>query len=491
MASWISEGNRSRAEMVRLNEMAKEAANISPEMMWAHSFIKRESYELDEHGLTKFPRTINAYQDLTKALYGPTFKAVEKLFFSSACPYSKHFVKKVPVRDRGTYIEEMFGDAPVVLADFSSFECAHRGTFAKIVCHCVNKMIGEIDADLRSMINRHMLGQNISLFKGLGIKVCVDQTLMSGAVWTSLNNCILCHLLVSYMRLKARHPNTPGSKLMSYFSEFTGVTEGDDSLTQGDAYDPELIEGLGIKLTSEVHRNCTTASFCGILKPAGVNASITDPIKVISNFFVLEGNFTEASKRTRMGLLRAKALSYYWQYSTCPVVAHFAFAVLKRTRSYEPDIRSLYFNRLQAFTESLADKAFYHKAPEIDGTTRSLFSELYGLDILQQQELEASMIAWGNGCDKPITLPPQFRQYEEWTALMCDNMTEYPAPPWRGDRNHNPALAVGLGVASGKKFLEMGVVPEIFYSEEGARKRRHKFPQSSIAARPFACWNDT
>lgn len=456
--------------MLRCCDKARVIAALDSENLRAGAFLKSEGYPLDPDLMTKYPRSINAYTDETKAMYGPLFRAIEAAFFGPRNPYAKHFVKKVAVTDRPALIEATFGDEPVVLADFSSFECMHRGHLARAVAHAVWSMVSEMDAGIAQMLSAHMLDVNQSLYKGRGIKTQVTGTLMSGAVWTSLANCMLNFFLLSYMRLKAASPSLTGKQLAAGIGSFVGLFEGDDSITAGQLYCPALIKGLGLKLKCSYHRDCTTASFCGIIKARGSNAIITDPLKVLGTFFVLDAKFGDCKASKEGALLRAKALSYYYPYSGCPIVGELAFAVLQRTKSITPNSSMLSYHQAQIYLEASGSKSkFYCKEPQVDAPTRALFAELYGLDVEQQLSLEKSLRQWGRGCEAKIELPRCFERYQDWTLMHAQKEPVYVPEPFGGACFQDPSGLCGKGVFNMRMFLELGDHPSIYVDAKGKR----------------------
>ncbi len=425
----------------------------------ANGFVKDEgypvAYDKQFQLKTKHARTINAYPDELKALYGPLISLMEKIFFDTERNFcASHFVKNVPVKDRPQLLESVFGDQMVTVGDFTSFESHMRGLFSKIICYAMNHIAGPyMPPELRKIFNVHMLEVNQTLFKGTGVKTQVDQTLMSGAMWTSFANCMLSHFLVSYMRLKENFIDLPGHKLVDKYSTFVGFCEGDDSVTLGGAYLPVFQEVLGLKLKSEVKSHVGLTSFCGILKPLGVDALLTDPTKVLCRFFQIPYQYAQARDTKQRGLLRAKALSYYYQYSNCPIIGEFAFAVLKLTRGMTPDDGLLTYQQRIVFEECKGEK-FYHRPPHVVSQTRDLMAELFDYDIPTQLYFESRFKSWGQGDKTAIVFPEHiFGAYIDYSSkkISFEETREYPSFVSR--ILPNPDIMVGLGVFSVAAFL--------------------------------------
>ncbi len=413
--------NRSKSYCRRLKDMAQKCDKLFTDDLRANAFLKDEGYMIDGEGRTKYARTINAYTDVTKIMYGPIFRSIEKQFFTS--DLGQYFVKKIPVLDRPAALQSLFGDSPVVVGDFSSFECHHRGIFSKVIARAMTKLMGpHFDPVLKKAFSEHILGKNVGLFKGLGVKFQVDQVLMSGAVWTSLANCMLSFFLVSYMRLKELFPHLNGKRLPDHLNSFRGFCEGDDTIVGGGPYKQIFIDALGLKLKSELHPNIGTASFCGILKPLSVDTVLTDPVKLMSGYFNLPMAYAEAKNSKQSALIRAKALSTYYQYRSCPMVSAFAYSILRKTKSVNADSAILNYHQLDCFNQMSG--RFYKSPPNVDPQTRDLFADLYGFSHAEQIQFEQQCFDWIDHGSRLYFPEDKFGRYIDWASEFVDHEKE-------------------------------------------------------------------
>lgn len=401
---WRKHSNRSANFLEHCRQLLTDTEYLTQNDLVADSFLKNETYPT-----MKYPRVINAYPDKLKAIWGPLMHCAEKHFFSNT-KYSKHFVKTIPVADRPALLEEAFGDSPVVVGDFSSFEGAHRHVYAKLVCLTITKMFSRCEnaKSFGALLYTQMCTTNTMRFKGLGVSAEIEQTLMSGAPWTSFANAVLCFYLVSYLRLKTDHPELDGRALFGKMGSYVGYHEGDDSITRGKAYDPDLVARLGLRLKSQMFKNCNIASFCGIVKPSGENDIITDPKKVICNFFLLPASETNSKDSKVLALFRAKALSYMHQYQNCPMVGALAEAVLYKTKSIAPDPRLLSYHQSESFAQ--AGKGLSHKISNPSPKARDLVEELFGFSTSEQVRFEESIRRWARE-NTEVYFPDQFEPY--------------------------------------------------------------------------------
>lgn len=222
-------------------------------------------------------------------------------------------------------------------------------------------------------------------------------------MWTSSLNSALNLLLLSYLVLKTKNPHLDGKALATKFPEFNGFVEGDDGIAEAADIDGSLVAGLGIKLKLERHPNYTSASFCGIVKPIPrLDVIVTDPKKVITDFFWLSGQDYARKPAYHMGLIRAKALSLYYQYRNVPCIGPLCFAALKRTRSFQPVFSDDFWSERIRVEVAKAGK-FYHVPPfeglsEVDVSEIRLSVEtLYKLEPEWQLRYEDQIRRWGEG----------------------------------------------------------------------------------------------
>jgi hypothetical protein len=451
---WVSGNNHGAAYATRL--LSTVTPVLKHKDMQANAFVKDESYPVDGvvNPTIKHIRTINAYTDPTKAMYGPFFRKIEKAFFTSKL--SRFFVKMIPVAERPGHLQRLFGCRQVTLADFSSFESHMRREFADGICHGILRIGGDfLPPAIQRCVREHMLGTNLSVFKSTGVRVQVDQTLMSGAVWTSLGNCMLSFGLVTYLRLRAKYPLMSAKELAGHVFEVDAVFEGDDSLSAGGAYDDQLVTQLGLILKSKVLEDFGKGDFCGISKPLNRDVLFTDAVKVVCNLFVLPKAYMNSRSTKQAGLLRAKALSLYWLYNRCPIVSHLCFAVLRRTRSIRPDGRTLTYHQNECLAQS-SGKYYLVPPATLDDVTRQQYADAYGISPPEQIALEEALRRWGEGDGSLIKLPAAFDPYVAWGYSHVAADPNLPYPPLARDRVHDMSQLIGAGPVYLRPFLREG-----------------------------------
>jgi len=291
-------------------------------------FIKSETYVHE----VKQPRCINSPSDESKVILGYIIYVMDKALYS----INDHgwFTKGTAPRDWPDMLEAKHGDEPVMETDFSSFEAHHSEDFCRIAKFWMMHIIRPLcSSSERKLIARMVEGTNECLFSTL--KCRVAQRLMSGVLWTSSMNGMLNLLLMSYIIgksdpiLRQLPTKDLASRAKSYFR---GSVEGDDGLCTAKHVDVSIIKKLGLDLKFERHPHYSQAGFCGIITVLDTHRSIvTDPIKFLSNFFLLDKKFLD-SIRKHGSLIKAKCISAKYNYGNTPVIGPFVDAVLKMVR---------------------------------------------------------------------------------------------------------------------------------------------------------------
>jgi len=327
---WCRASKRSAAEVLKFERAVNGKSHFTQRDFRCKSFLKDEAYDG-----AKYPRGINGFEDCITGVLGPIFAIVDAVLFKN-----KHFVKSIPVAERPGRLEHECGGEGVVGTDFSSFECHHRGLFARLGVFWILHIIQGcgFEDTVKQLVVRMLLGVNHCRFNAC--EAVVDETLMSGAVWTSSLNGALNLCLFSFMVLASKYPGLGGRALAKKFGEFRGLIEGDDGIAVCSKIDAHIVDSLGIKLKAKYFKDYTQASFCGIVcAERGTNRIICDPIKVLCDFPCIASRYGRSSECSRSALLRAKAFSYKFQYPHCPIIGTYVDAILRRTAGI--DIRRI------------------------------------------------------------------------------------------------------------------------------------------------------
>lgn len=360
------------------DEIVKSQDFLDLLLIFCDAFIKGENYDK-----VKFARTINAYPDSLKRIFGPLFEAIDEATFRDS-----RFVKKMTMQQRVQKLTELFGDSSVMETDFSSFESHMRGVYAEAVFHWFEHMAsGVASPDVIALVKGAMQGVNVCRYKW--VEMQVDETLMSGASWTSSGNGVLNLLIMSYLVSRTKYPTLGAVERARWSREnFVGVVEGDDGLCVDVGVSKELIDGMGLDLKFETHPHFGLASFCGCVTDPVTSTVVTDPIRFVRRFFYIDGSLYGARKSKQMAALRMKALSYKYQYANAPIVGPVVDQVLRLTRSV--DHRSAHAEeRVRMQAERAVELKLWQTPACVQPESREHVQEVFGISVEHQLALEA------------------------------------------------------------------------------------------------------
>lgn len=357
------------------------------------SFIKNEGYDK-----AKPPRGINSPSDFSKVLLGPIIKSIEKHFFAM-----RWFVKGTNPREWPKKMEALFEDRPVCRSDFTSFEAHHFGPYAELfrifIMHMIHPLL--LGNWFKRVVSRMVVGTNHCSFKNVSVQV--RQRLMSGVVWTSLANSLLNWLVMSFIFLSKKHPNE--ECLSDYYQEFVGLIEGDDGIVLDIGQDESIASALGMILKFERYPSYEFADFCGIICTSQSNEVLPDPMKVLRNFFVLDGKYADAKDRKHETLLRAKAMSFKYLYGNAPIVGSLCDWILDETKplnvmSVTETERWSPYSSYGYVKEGIKDKV-WRKRAQVTCEARQLCSKCFKITPEEQICIEND-IKSGSGCVRPV-----------------------------------------------------------------------------------------
>jgi hypothetical protein len=363
---WLAGTNYSQS---RKNQLVREKISSRTNFV-SHrnkSFIKDEGY--DEW---KFPRAINSYEDSVKVLLGPYIKSIEKSVYQE-----KFFVKGLDNHERDARLKHNFGSLSVCYTDFSHFESHHHGEMNKMFLEFINFVAGDsLEFDLLTDL---VLGENKSVFSH--VTAIVSERLMSGAMWTSLQNSVVNLFIISYLKFRS----DPDS-----FEFETQVTmiEGDDGITESFHWDNKVISRLGICLKIGYAPDFSLASFCG--RVITLDSCLTEPCKALEKLMWFPNRYSNMNKPMLLSLLKCRAVSLAYNQVGCPILHRLALRIVHQTTNI--DHRSAYkhfdqYTCVRTSVDQLTDVE-----PSVD--SRVLFEQLYGISIASQIRTEQSIASW-------------------------------------------------------------------------------------------------
>jgi len=339
-------------------------------------FMKKERYLTWKHARGIYSRT-----DEFKCMVGPIFHAIEKVVF-------KHpwFIKKVPIKDRPSYIRDRLYAAGSVYSntDYTSYEASFS---KKLMEACEFQLYDYMTSflpchdEFMEEVRKTLGGVNTCEFKYF--KLMINACRMSGEMCTSLGNGFTNWMVMEYFAWKKG-------------MEVVGVVEGDDGLCRFSGPIPDASEfaKLGLTIKLEKHTRFESASFCGLVFHPDDCLNVTDPRKALASFGWIDGMYAGSKASKQLALLRCKALSMAHQYPGCPILSVLADKALELTSGR--DVRHL-VKQSRAFStyerEKLLlilpdERSLAHRRVTTPFTTRLVMDEVFGVSVDSQIAIE-------------------------------------------------------------------------------------------------------
>jgi len=363
------------------------------------SFIKDEFYPS-----FKWPRAINSYSDEVKAYVGATIKAIEKSYYAQV---SNVCIKGTDPRQLKKRLDKFIG-AGVRVCDFSSFEAHHTGVYSKAFAdfilhmtqHCTDR--GPIE-----LIVSLIRGQSHVQFRQAQMNV--RERLMSGAMWTSLQNFYLNYVIQLYIETRLRVPTRSLGMidLETTQVDVNFLIEGDDGLVTYHEYNKilfkKIVKSMNVLLKVDYYDDVYEAGFCsnyidvaGIKQGEDENISriVVDPIKTISKMIWMPKHMMSSNDSKRLALLKGVVLSAKYRAWNAPIVGPYCDHLLNMLSSIT-ERRNVYDNGYNNFIEEAKASQVWKSPAVVTDTSRSLVSRLFGISHSEQLRLERELTTPG------------------------------------------------------------------------------------------------
>jgi hypothetical protein len=388
---WLEQTNY---PLYRKNELLLKAKKLlnpnDPKHLKCKSFIKDETYTDYKHA-----RTINSRTDEFKIQVGPYIKAVEKQVLAGP-----NFIKYVPkARRPRALLDRFYGKYKYYLStDFSSFE-AHFTELLEDTEFLLYEYMFQYIPDgkkIYDLLAKAMLEINTCVFKYATIEIWRRR--MSGEMSTSLGNGFANLMLILFIASLLNQKVDP-------------YCEGDDGVFGMNCLPPTkewLYKNLGLDLKIQVLDCITRASFCGCVFNSTDCLIVTDPIDGLVYFGWTTAKYARSKNKRLMELLRSKSLSLLYEYPGCPILAELGRYGIRITEGFRA--RGSYVNEFERERHSIMVaelKLTGLPTVAIPAGTRNLVSELYGVSVQHQLEVEFDLK------NKNDLLPLSFRQLDD------------------------------------------------------------------------------
>jgi hypothetical protein len=385
--TWLANTNYPFYRREELQEKATPISMINSYDCHVKLFMKDETYPSYKHG-----RGINSRSDEFKTAVGPYFKLIESKVFDL-----HWFIKHIPVADRPDYIKTLLyrSGSKYFASDYTTFEALFTSDLMKA---CEFRLYRYMTQHLENgdafceLVERVLGGSNKIKNRYFGVDI--DATRMSGEMCTSLGNGFSNLMFMLFVCAECG------------CTDVDGVVEGDDGLFAftGKAPTPSDFARLGLDIKLDIYNSLSEASFCGLIFDEKDLCNITDPIEVLRNFMWTNSRYIYANPKTLKILIRAKSLSYGWQYPGCPILASLAKYGLRVTESYLKNGNVMkvdalkYMTSTGAVNEYVRDEFLSHvpsnsssNVPFVPITinTRLLMEKKFGIPMDHQLKIEA------------------------------------------------------------------------------------------------------
>lgn len=381
------------------------------------SFSKAESYEAYKH-----LRGINSRSDEFKCAVGPVFSAIEKVLFKM-----KWFIKKIPVNDRARAVMERLWtpSASYYATDYSAFESHFDEVLMSEVEFVLYEyMVSELEVGNHwfELIKRVIGARNTCVYKGFTASGI--QSRMSGEMCTSLGNSFANLMIFLFVCSEAGIDE----------SEIDGFVEGDDGIFRFERHqsiDDDLFRRLGLTIKIQKFEHLWEASFCGLVFDPVSLAIVTDPRVVLADFGWAGPAYVKCNRNRLLELLRAKSMSFAYQYPGCPIVQSLAQYGMRLTChvSLNKLLEGKWLNSYEK--EQLLDAMENREqimVREVTQSSRELVESSFSIPIADQLRIEALLDAQVDL--RPIDLgflsymPQEWRDY--WTSYVMPTQGDYP-----------------------------------------------------------------
>lgn len=381
--------------------------------------FKEEFYPTYKH-----IRGIFARHDTVKMLFGPVVHAMEQFVFK--LPY---FAKKIQGSKKAEKILSEFDLICQLIfgTDFESWESSVNEHIIRVVEIQAYKFLLKNIPEGKEFISDYSQIMCYNEIQSRDLKLSIKARRMSGEMTTSLGNGLINYMLLKY----CLHLNNATGKVL---------IEGDDGLTVTNKdLDTSCFKELGFVCKLQKFTDVRESSFCGMIfsKPGHV---IRDAFKALSKFGWCTRKYNNASFKTRMGLMRAKALSMVYENPHCPILRPFADRVCDLTRNY----KAIFDTGNDTYHKNIFDKIkSFNDLPKADicKESRELYEHLFGIDINTQYFIESIL-------SKIELYDDTSRLNMFFDKTLVEHYDDYVNHCYEDNYNREGNLSVGCGVIS-------------------------------------------
>lgn len=309
---WLDGSKYTRRQKQRYHAVLDEYLQhgMPPHLYDVGSFIKKEFYP--EH---KESRTISGPTNIIKCLTALAIKPIEEIV------YNEHYIKHHTRPEIINMVNRIRDNYPILYeTDYTSFE----GTISAPIMDAVEleifgRFLRTNNSDLYDIIRAVDLYYTKYEFTK-DTYAMMSGSRKSGCLWTSLGNGLTNEILMRLLSSVNR-------------ADIDYLVEGDDGLIgTKQVLDFSVLKQLGFKIKEAPCVDINELSFCGMIFSSRdtLTCKLEDTLNGFGWTFDADYKNHHSTLR-RLGLLKAKALSYYYMYPRTPIISELAQWIINGT----------------------------------------------------------------------------------------------------------------------------------------------------------------
>lgn len=388
----------------KFKEMLRTGRSAYPEFIAALkrliAFIKLEFYMQK-----KFPRFIMPRSEFFRIWHAILTEAINHCIYGWDCG-----IKKTPFSERGAVLRALFGDGPVFEIDCTAFESSTDSWLMNHIQRPIYHAFAQ-GGDMGLIDPFIDAKSETQVFDVCGMRMEGPATLTSGEPDTSHWNFIINFLVLSFASFRATG-EYPVAKI-----------EGDDGVFKPIPHVEQVFNGIGFTAKLEYHDSIVDAGFCRVY--CGGRANLTDALFSIVKLGWSDASYLAANKTKKLGLLKAKCMSYLVQYSGCPIIGPVVDRILERIDHVEAIAPRDWWERQKydQWKPELRNRQPMH-------CDRVEYQRLFDITVLDQVTIEAELLQSINHWDlsqetyleSPTALAIINEKYPDWKTVWMEDV---------------------------------------------------------------------
>jgi len=361
-------------------ESLRETA-LNPQDLICKVHIKTECYEGP-----KFIRFICSRSDRFKARVAGSCHKIEKCVFhgEKTCRF---FVKGKPVHLQPSLISELCCNPLFLVSDYTSFESGFSTEYCNAVeCQMWRFFLRNnpvlLDDYLSVYFDTSCQGSRLhpkgrtEILKSRYFSGSVQGCRMSGEMWTSLGNGFSNLMNILFLAKK-------------YSMNVQPLVEGDDGLTgvPRDVIDGSSYTKFGFVIKLDKVRDISNTSFCGNYMHKESLRQLIQPEQIMRTFYTMTAGYFHAKPAVKLGILKSKAMSLYYQGRFTPIAQKVSLKLLDILRDAVAVFESSNYWWDEMIRRESTTCAFV--PVEITDVDRVHWAKLFGISVERQLEIES------------------------------------------------------------------------------------------------------